>query len=56
MTVHFNALDPGDRELGYAYSEWHFALSMKDELKAAEWRQMYLALLARRDAKLQDKT
>jgi hypothetical protein len=57
----WNVLDPGDAEIRAAWEEWRTALALSDvasagaqhkqKLKADQWREMYLALLSRRDAR-----
>ena len=47
-----NVADPGDAEIQYAWDAWMGALSRATwSGEAAEWRQMYLGLLALRAAR-----
>ena len=44
-------LDPGDADIRNAWDKWQQAVSSGYVTAAREWREMYLALLARRDRK-----
>lgn len=48
-TAAFNPLDPGDAEICWLFDQWKDAVSMGLWGQAAEYRQMYLSMIERRD-------